>query len=367
MSQSFAPGPGQGSENAYPAMAGYLPATMGARFLARLLDGLLAFLVLVILYYLLLRGWNQSHSGIPILYLLVVVGYSVFSLAILLISGATIGNLLMGQRHVAVATGRIARGATFFKYFLEGLVGAVTLGIGNLALLMTIRAPFNQHWADRAAGVAVVDVKRGRDPRRVGVAAAPAQPPIAQPAAPRGGLTPVASPDQPPVIGSVPGFGGWTPSSPPAVDHWSHRPSPVVKDMRSVDAHTTMPPPSDDGDNLATTIRRGSGTSTGIVLDNGERLSVDGILLLGRNPAPYPGFSDARLVSVADQERSISKTHLAVGPAGAGVWIQDLHSTNGVSVCDSSGVTLRATPGERITVLPGSTVTYGERSFVVAG
>ena len=49
------------------------------------------------------------------------------------------------------------------------------------------------------------------------------------------------------------------------------------------------------------------------VLDDGRRITVDGLVLLGRNPQPQPGEEDAQLIKLADETRTVSKSHLAIG------------------------------------------------------
>lgn len=371
MSTALPPPAGAGVESQYPALAGYVPATFGQRFLARVIENIIVTVLLVLGITILAQGVSSENdvatsTGLAV-WLLGPLVYAVIAIVVMLVTSSTIGGLFLGLRHVSTQTGGLTGGGTFLKHLVEGVLGTVTFGIAGIALLF-LRPPANQHWADRAANVVVVDVKRGRDPRQ-GQAAAPQVAPLrpadaAYGSRPAGAVTPAPSAGQPPVIGQVPRGGGWTPPPVPESPPWPVAPSPVVKDMRSVEAHTTMPPPMDGDDDLAATTRRGA-SSPVITLDNGQIATVDQVILLGRNPAQVDGFATARLLPIADSARSISKTHVAVGPAGAGVWVQDLHSTNGVRVTDPAGATTRATPGERVTVLPGATVTYGDRSFVV--
>ncbi|MFN8098801.1 MAG: RDD family protein [Dermatophilaceae bacterium] len=368
--------PSRAADDPNGVLAGYVPATLGARFGARVIEGILGAVVAYAGAFVVLR---HSSEGALFAYLALVVGYTVISLAILLISGATIGNLVLGQRQVSARTGRVAGAAAFGKYLLEAVVSVLTLGLGQLALLMTVHPPYNRHWADRAAGVLVVDLKRGRDPRRPAPAAAvPSQPAVPPGFSP--GITPVHLPShatsaphvspfaqQPPppaspIIEAVPRSDVWAPPPVRESAPWSPTPPAVVRDMRSVEPFA--PPQVRSGEDLAATQRRGSGLPT-IRLDNGQGATVDAVILLGRNPSPAAGFEEARLLAVADQARTISKTHLAIGPAGPGIWVQDLHSTNGVKVADATGAARRIRPGERTPVLPGSTVSYGDRSFVV--
>ena len=49
------------------------------------------------------------------------------------------------------------------------------------------------------------------------------------------------------------------------------------------------------------------------VMDDGRRITIDGLVLLGRNPQPQPGEEDAQLIKLADETRTVSKSHLAIG------------------------------------------------------
>ena len=81
------------------------------------------------------------------------------------------------------------------------------------------------------------------------------------------------------------------------------------------------------------------------VLDDGRRLTVDGLVLLGRNPQPQPGEEDAQLIKIADETRTVSKLHLAIGVDEAGLYVVDRGSTNGSTVTNPSGQSRRCCPG----------------------
>lgn len=103
-----------------------------------------------------------------------------------------------------------------------------------------------------------------------------------------------------------------------------------------------------------------------ITLDDGRRIRLSGPVVLGRDPVRPSTHTNATPVAVADPDRSVSKTHLLIGPASAGAWLIDLHSTNGVTVLDEVGEELDpAAPGQLVLVRPGSTVRYGRRVLEV--
>jgi pSer/pThr/pTyr-binding forkhead associated (FHA) protein len=102
-----------------------------------------------------------------------------------------------------------------------------------------------------------------------------------------------------------------------------------------------------------------------LVLDSGERITLQGCLLVGRDPVPEPDEPRTELLAVEDPGRSVSRTHLAVGATPDGrVWVVDRHSTNGVRLVDSSGVH-DVVPGETTYVVPGAVIRFGDRRLEV--
>jgi predicted component of type VI protein secretion system len=100
-------------------------------------------------------------------------------------------------------------------------------------------------------------------------------------------------------------------------------------------------------------------------LDDGRVIDLSGLVLVGRDPAPAPGETPTQLVSVDDPERSVSKTHLAVGQDGGTIWVLDRNSTNGTRIVDGSGVESALPPGEPVPVQPGCSVRFGARTLTV--
>ena len=157
------------------------------------------------------------------------------------------------------------------------------------------------------------------------------------------------------VISAVPGLASPTPATPPP-------PPPPAPAPARAQAPAPAPAEEDELDRTFLAAPRKAGVA--ITFDAGTVLPVEGRGLVGRNPQDDGAGGLAHLVPLADAEMSISKTHLEFGLDGATFWVRDLHSTNGVSVNDSRGVTALI-PGEVTVVAPGSTVEFGNRSFVV--
>ena len=107
-----------------------------------------------------------------------------------------------------------------------------------------------------------------------------------------------------------------------------------------------------------------------ILLDDGRRIALDGLILLGRNPQPQAGEEDAQLIKIADETRTVSKSHLAVGLDAGGVYVVDRGSTNGSTVSTTNGMSTRAARRAKWSGLVRArsypSVTTGLRSRVAA-
>jgi len=96
------------------------------------------------------------------------------------------------------------------------------------------------------------------------------------------------------------------------------------------------------------------------VLDDGREIDVTGLVLLGRNPHAQPGEEDAQLIKIADETRTVSKSHLAIATDSDGAFVVDRGSTNGSTVTTSGGVSTKCRMGERVRVSEGSIVSIGD-------
>jgi uncharacterized RDD family membrane protein YckC len=97
-----------------------------------------------------------------------------------------------------------------------------------------------------------------------------------------------------------------------------------------------------------------------ILLDDGRRIALDGLILLGRNPQPQAGEEDAQLIKIADETRTVSKSHLAVGLDAGGVYVVDRGSTNGSTVSTTNGMSTRCQADEMVRVGEGAIVSIGD-------
>ena len=80
-------------------------------------------------------------------------------------------------------------------------------------------------------------------------------------------------------------------------------------------------------------------------------LVTSDVVIIGRRPAFDADYAHAQLVPVADDTRTVSKTHARLERQGENWMVIDLDSTNGVILVDDDGDEIDATPGvpERLT------------------
>ncbi|WP_306556926.1 FHA domain-containing protein [Arthrobacter sp. Marseille-P9274] len=102
-----------------------------------------------------------------------------------------------------------------------------------------------------------------------------------------------------------------------------------------------------------------------IRFDDGREVTVEGTVLIGRNPAAAEGEDVEHLIDFADMGRSVSKTHLQLRVDGATVWVADRNSTNGTAVTGADGFRNQLTPGSPVAARIGDTVHFGDRSFTI--
>jgi pSer/pThr/pTyr-binding forkhead associated (FHA) protein len=100
--------------------------------------------------------------------------------------------------------------------------------------------------------------------------------------------------------------------------------------------------------------------------DTGSRVTVGGVVLVGRDPHPAAGEQVDRRLSVGADAIGVSKTHLALTVTTDGITVLDRHSTNGTRIERSGGEIVSCPPGEPIGVRDGDRILFGGRSIEVA-
>ena len=99
------------------------------------------------------------------------------------------------------------------------------------------------------------------------------------------------------------------------------------------------------------------------VLDNGQRIELGGVSVLGRDPGSNEVTET--VVAISDPTRSLSRTHLRIGYDDTGLWLQDTFSANGTGYRTADGHTVELVPGRRVHVAPGTVVLLGDRSLTL--
>lgn len=98
-----------------------------------------------------------------------------------------------------------------------------------------------------------------------------------------------------------------------------------------------------------------------LAFDSGQGTTLQGPLVIGRNPSPVPSLPAAGLLSYDDDTMTVSKTHLVIGQDAGEVWVEDLGSSNGTAIVDDNGAETPVPPRTRTTVALGSTIRFGDR------
>lgn len=100
-----------------------------------------------------------------------------------------------------------------------------------------------------------------------------------------------------------------------------------------------------------------------VALPDGREIPLDRPVVLGRRPTQPDGVP-VHLVQVADQTRTLSKSHLRVGFDGQSPHVCDLGSTNGSAVVDHNGPH-PLVPHQPRRIAAGQLVQFGDHSLVV--
>lgn len=101
-----------------------------------------------------------------------------------------------------------------------------------------------------------------------------------------------------------------------------------------------------------------------VPLIGGDSVPLSVPAVLGRDPENISEYPDATRVALADATRSISKTHAAVAPVPGGVWVTDLHSTNGTCIERTDHIEA-AVPGVPAPAPAGSVIIFGRAAYRV--
>lgn len=310
---------------AFPALDRVVPAGIGRRVLARAADVVLGLGAAGVLTVIALLGPDPSDPRAVAAYALAVQVCSVALvlgvLSVFAVTGMLPGDAVLGLRQVRVSSGGPPGPAGVVKYLVLTVLTLVTLGLGYLVTLLTVRRDrWCRSWMDRRLGLMVIDIRQGRDPRHERAGAPPAGEVVS--------------------VDEVAGRAAAEPPPPPG-------PRPVEE------AATRVNP------RVGTDVR-----PVRVRLPGGHLVVIDGPTAFGRNPAEPPGHPGARLMPVHDPGRSVSKTHAVLSPQPGGVLVEDLQSTNGTSILTDRG-SVPVPPGVRLAARVGWQVALADFVLVV--
>ena len=101
-----------------------------------------------------------------------------------------------------------------------------------------------------------------------------------------------------------------------------------------------------------------SGPGWRLMRPDGERLSVDGFVILGRKPAAIEAYPGAVLTALPDPTKTVSKAHAVVVHQNDRLFVLDLSSTNGTSVV-AAGTRRTVSSTEFLFVPDGAVIELG--------
>ena len=168
---------------------------------------------------------------------------------------------------------------------------------------------------------------------------APAPVPVPEPAQPQPPVPTIFDRDLPLTPEQQP-----TPAANPAAAP-EQQPAPVTAPSPVPPTLAPVPPaPAPGGgldeDHTVVVSRR---SRWGLELPGGETLELEGDdIVIGRKPEPRDGSA---VLQISDPTRTMSKSHARLRRDGEDWSIEDLQSTNGVSLVDPSGVAAQLEPG----------------------
>ena len=178
-------------------------------------------------------------------------------------------------------------------------------------------------------------------------------------------LTPVTPPASVAPSAAPPVAPAATPVSLPRAPISPARTAPASEHTRSRPRDSALE--TEHNDVEATRIVRGrQGDRFVLQFSTGENATVFGTGLIGRNPVLQPGEFVDQLVTIVDQGKSVSKTHLEFGQTSGVFWVVDRFSANGTVVRQPDAPPQRLDPGKRQPVARGTRVDIGEQFFVVS-
>lgn len=340
-----------------------------------------------------------------------VIGLRIDQPDVLLVTESAAGVLTLGWLLICwwlLATRGTTPGMRAFRLHLVGITDGRPVGWGRALLravvflgclavaplwlvlvILLLVDPLHRGWHDRAArGVVIAEARAEsrsgeRSPSDEDEGSVPdededsddAPPTSSSQAAPSQTSPSQSSPSHTsprrPAIEDAPTYGSRRrvagPSSLPAAtteerDKWG-RPTSQPGTQAEPDGHAAPVAPDELTDDTSRTRAVDQGWWAD--LGDGRRVELGRLVLIGRSPTPGKGEDGAQLVSIGEDSKTVSKTHLAVGVDERGPWVMDRGSTNGSGVASGLGTIESIPAGLKVRVGAGQQVSYGEKLLTV--
>ncbi len=364
------------------------PAPLAGRVAAYLLDSVPGYLVAIAV---VLCWWLASSRVLLVVACagaLAMIAWAVYWWFRVATRGISPGMAVARIELTAYRTGKpIGFGRVLLRTLIFGALGGTAIGWVALIVTMLFN-PLHQGWHDLAVGSVMIRMRRrGGRPRPAATVQRdrPAGDPVPLPAhlrsaadafAPRS-TAPVGSPSSgaprmPPVVSTAGGYAA-APAGDPTASSAPVETGRVPIDRVPYGAPVEVSPLDQETGSEATRLvpKRGGAPARAmdqgwvIALDDGRQVAVKGVVLVGRAPAPRPGEQVADLISVTDNSRMVSKTHIAVGVDNKGVFVMDRGSTNGSAIAMPSGAYEPCPPGEQVRVREGQIISFGDHRMEI--
>ena len=124
-----------------------------------------------------------------------------------------------------------------------------------------------------------------------------------------------------------------------------------------------LPPAAERGGTPASEVADGTLL---LVFDTGQREQFPTPVAVNLGRSPVATEPTDRLVTVQDQEMTVSKTHLRLEHSRGRTWVTDGGSTNGSDLLDDEGGVTTLAPGNRVLLDEGVRVRIGNRAFTIS-
>lgn len=373
--------------------AGSIPAGLGRRLLARVIDAVTALVLggglLVGGLVGQLRAGDGPTSAVTVAGAALLVGQALVQWWLLATRGYTFGRLVSGVRVLTTEQGRpIGAGRALARELVAGTLLAVPV-LGPVVLTLSARADPTgrlRGWQDLVGADTVFDVNVGVDPAVATPTPAQAterlQALLGEQDRRRHRDLQRVVPDGPPVPVDrlpVPVGGPRSTSNDEGTEMPRNEPTRVVPDAPYEQVASASYRALDDDVErtrlreartkvaYAPTRAQTRPRATLLLWDN-RVVVLEGTALVGRNPSPREGEAlPVQVIAVLDRGRSVSKTHLAIGVDPDGVWLKDRNSTNGTVVTLEDGQQILCAPEQKVRVPVGASVAFGDYWLTIAG